>query len=54
MLLAFLLSLILVGMAGGYVLALIEPNGIIAGLLGGILVVLTYIAIQITPDKGQK
>ncbi|UTR10324.1 hypothetical protein MM300_21000 [Evansella sp. LMS18] len=54
LLLAFLISLILVGMVGGYFLAFLGPHGIIAGLLSGILVVLTYIAIQITPSQRGK
>ncbi|WP_162297830.1 hypothetical protein [Halalkalibacillus sediminis] len=46
-----LLLLIILGMSIGYALSFIDPNGIVPALLGGILVVITYIAIQIIPKN---
>ncbi|WP_156906565.1 hypothetical protein [Alteribacter aurantiacus] len=51
MLFSFLFVLIILGILGGYAVAFIDPIGMTAGLLGGILVVLTYIAIQVTPKE---
>ncbi|CQR47533.1 hypothetical protein BN1058_01857 [Paraliobacillus sp. PM-2] len=51
MLLVLILFLIILGMIGGYALSSIDSTGIVAALLGGILVVLIYIATQITPKK---